>query len=158
MTATADPFAEIRLAWDCITYSFQESKLLKKNHLIIGLFVCLIDYFLSTIFKEYTYLFYAPFISTNYPFTISIIYGICVNIIFILFIFILQYFTSYYYWSKRYCNDTFRDSILSNDNYKINKIDGILLTYPWIILPMLICNCVLNIIILLTYINDRNIN
>ena len=163
MINTSDPFTEIRIAYDCIKYGLQELRDLRKRHLMIGFAFCSIHYALSSIFANISSLdLIFPYISNNneYPYTTAFIYGIITNLIFIISIYTLQYFGSYYYWSHRYCNDTFRDSILSNDNsYEINKIDGLLMSYPWIISPILICNTILNMVIAFTHIGQyQNFN
>ena len=156
MATVSDPLSELRVALDCIKYVFHEIRQLNKKHLMIGVIFCMIDFFASRIFTNISIIHYIhPFISTNtHPVITGIIYSIIKNILFIALIFTIQHFVSHIYWSRRYCNDSFRDSILSphNDNYKINKTDGILVCYPWLILPILICHTLLNMIILLSHI------
>ena len=163
LAAVSDPFSEVRVAWDCIKFIHEEFRDLNKKHLMIGIVFCLLDFVIASIFANISIIHSLhPMITANtqhYPIMTAILYGIVENAMFIGIIWSIQHFVSYSYWSRRYCDNSFRESILcANNEYKINKIDGMLVCYPWLLLPILICHTLLNLIILLSHFHFDSIS
>ena len=152
---TTNPFKEIQFVLSLIQFEWNEFQYLNKKHTCIGFAICALDYICSSRTISISSHFYAFYhsICEYYQFStvIVVIYFVVESILYVLFLITIQHILCTLYWTRRYRNDQFRNSILLHSDHTLSPLDGFIMIYPWILCPILMCNVILDLAIELTF-------